>query len=781
MRKRLFSLLTAVSCGAGLLWYLPPEMNTYAAEIVSNDFETTYGGWYEDGDTVTLHAESGLGINGSRGMKVTGRKSPNDGAASDKHFYLDGCVTYDYSVRVRSDADEQFHFRLSYTCGGIGQTAEIASKKSKGGAWTELSGHYQAPQDAENLTLTITTDSVNDFVFDDVSVTTQSAGNTVYAADASKGLKDEFAAYFRVGNTLNGTTVKNSNITNLLLKEYNSVTCPNEMKPDYTLVQSSSKGDTVGVSLKSAAAIMDFCASHNIAMRGHTFVWHAQTPTWFFKKDYNANSGWVDEATMDIRLESYISGMFRLIKEQYPTLNLYAYDVANECIANSDKLFNVNGGAREPGDDKKESGKNAWVQIYGDNHYVEKAFRIAKKYAPEGCALCYNDYNEYWDGKQNAIYNLCKSLYDKGLLDAVGMQSHCNAGASGFGSTDAYIKAMKRFLSIGCNVQITELDINLKGNTYSLQDQANKYKAIFQAAKEWNDAHPKSNRVTAVCMWGMNDSLSWIGADNKPLLHDANNQPKLAYQAVAGLIPESEWGDGSNVGNGVSLPDENGYYFQDHFDDQTGSWQGRGAASIAVSSSEHSDGSGALSITGREKAWNGAEKQLSAGIFKGGESYSFSVNVKYAGEEAQMPMFLKLQYKDANDETHYDTIAECMAVSGAWAQLCNTAYKLPEGASNMKLYVETESGTEDFFMDEAMCAVENTVIEGAGQPNYSIRGDVNADKKFDRADVLLLQKWLLAEPGTELADWKAGDMNSDGKLNAVDFSLMKRELLTAEG
>ena len=74
MRKRIISLLTAAACSAGLFWYLPPApVNTIAAEIVSNDFETTYGGWYEDGDTVTLHAESGLGINGSRGMKVTGR------------------------------------------------------------------------------------------------------------------------------------------------------------------------------------------------------------------------------------------------------------------------------------------------------------------------------------------------------------------------------------------------------------------------------------------------------------------------------------------------------------------------------------------------------------------------------------------------------------------------------------------------------------------------------------------------------------------------------------
>lgn len=94
----------------------------------------------------------------------------------------------------------------------------------------------------------------------------------------------------------------------------------------------------------------------------------------------------------------------------------FTYDVANECIANTDKLFNVNGGAREPGDDKKESGKSAWVQIYKDNHYVEKAFQIAKKYKPDGCALCYNDYNEYWDGKGDINKDKALDLADTVLL-----------------------------------------------------------------------------------------------------------------------------------------------------------------------------------------------------------------------------------------------------------------------------------------------------------------------------------------------------------------------------
>jgi len=59
----------------------------------------------------------------------------------------------------------------------------------------------------------------------------------------------------------------------------------------------------------------------------------------------------------------------------------------------------------------------------------------------------------------------------------------------------------------------------------------------------------------------------------------------------------------------------------------------------------------------------------------------------------------------------------------------------------------------------------------------SVRGDVNADGEFNVADVVTLQKWLLAVPDTKLADWKSADLCSDNRLDVFDLCLMKRELL----
>ncbi len=62
-------------------------------------------------------------------------------------------------------------------------------------------------------------------------------------------------------------------------------------------------------------------------------------------------------------------------------------------------------------------------------------------------------------------------------------------------------------------------------------------------------------------------------------------------------------------------------------------------------------------------------------------------------------------------------------------------------------------------------------------PEPDVVCDVNDDGEFTVADVVLLQKWLLAVPDAYLANWKAADLCEDEKLNVFDLCLMKRALL----
>lgn len=58
-----------------------------------------------------------------------------------------------------------------------------------------------------------------------------------------------------------------------------------------------------------------------------------------------------------------------------------------------------------------------------------------------------------------------------------------------------------------------------------------------------------------------------------------------------------------------------------------------------------------------------------------------------------------------------------------------------------------------------------------------IAGDVNADGSFNVSDLVLMQKWLLAVPDTELKSPKAGDLCEDGILDVFDLCVMRNKLI----
>ncbi len=71
----------------------------------------------------------------------------------------------------------------------------------------------------------------------------------------------------------------------------------------------------------------------------------------------------------------------------------------------------------------------------------------------------------------------------------------------------------------------------------------------------------------------------------------------------------------------------------------------------------------------------------------------------------------------------------------------------------------------------------NTVQNELGACFFAVvRGDLNSDGCCSKADVVLLQKWLLCIPETVLPSPPSGDLNKDGVLDATDLTLLKRLL-----
>jgi len=536
----------------------------HAQSVLVNDgFEVNYDGWVASGDFTQIKAHPGLGYNMSRGMKITDRKTPSDGAISEKSFYLSGDEEYDYSVFVRHEgqANETFNLMLG--------SQVIASAVVPFGKWVELTAKYTAPQNPENLTISITTNSTADFIFDNFKVTQEEPEYPIFHAPYDNvGLKDIYAKHFRVGNILNGTTANNSGIRALVAKEYNSISMENEHKPDATMTRTNSTNTDIKAQINSgAAAAMSFCAQNNIPMRGHVLTWHGQTPDWFFIQDINdgratgsTSAGaryrdidvnqvpWATKAVMKQRLESYIKNLFALYQAQYPNVRFYAYDVTNEAFDGAGNMrprgFDHNGAG---GQTPSSAGNSPWQGVYGagSTEWIEDAFTYARKYAPSYTKLFYNDFNEWDPPKRDGITSkVLTPLRDKKLLDGMGMQSHVSANPNdGWSGQTRHLAAMDHYANLNIEVQLTELDPSTNNGQYTSQ-QPGRYSAIFQKAIDINKRNV--GKVTAICIWTPNDANTWLGTQHTPALHDASNNRKPAYDAVAQLVPQSDWGDGNN-------------------------------------------------------------------------------------------------------------------------------------------------------------------------------------------------------------------------------------------
>lgn len=100
-------------------------------------------------------------------------------------------------------------------------------------------------------------------------------------------------------------------------------------------------------------------------------------------------------------------------------------------------------------------------------------------------------------------------------------------------------------------------------------------------------------------------------------------------------------------------------------------------------------------------------------------------------------------------------------------------YSLPDNAERVGYY----SGTILPENSITVTRYDNGSADVVFKLKFTPTGDANDDGELTVADVVLLQKWLLAVPDTDLKNWKAVDFCNDNKLNVFDLCLMKRELI----
>ncbi len=357
------------------------------------------------------------------------------------------------------------------------------------------------------------------------SAAAEEAKMTAYEAYLADGeapsLAQKYEGIFAVGVATSPEVLRNEKAAGVITAHFNSLTCENQMKPDFTMDRSASKrskdNTRVKLSFIQAAPVLKFAQEHGMKVRAHTLVWHSQTPRWFFAEDWSdrKDAPLVDRDTMILRMENYIRDEMEYINTNYPGL-VYAWDVVNEAI--------------EPGNGHPEglrTQNNLWYETIGDD-WVELAFTFARKYAAQGQKLFYNDYGCTGPLKLGLLKNLLQKLADKGLVDGLGMQSHIAVDSP---SLSEYENAVRLYARLGLTIHITELDISTGDNTPLGQMRlAYRYRsllAMLERLRVKNDVD-----IESVTVWGLTDNASWLNtaAEKKyPLLFDSNYRCKPAF------------------------------------------------------------------------------------------------------------------------------------------------------------------------------------------------------------------------------------------------------------
>lgn len=338
-------------------------------------------------------------------------------------------------------------------------------------------------------------------------------------------LKEIYKDKYYIGVALSNIDINVEDKAKLVASQFSSITCENEMKPDFILdrAKSISNGDELcpAINMKNAEVALKFAQENGIKMRFHTLVWHAQTPKWFFKEGYSTSPDApnVTREVMLARMENYIRQVMEYLDTNYPGV-IYAWDVVNEAIAGSERPDGI------------RVNDNMWYDVVGPD-YVEMAFSFAAKYVGEGQKLFYNDYGTYDKTKIFHIRNLVERMREQNIrIDGIGMQDHI--GLTSPNILD-YQYAINKYSELGLEIQVTELDIGTEDNSEEGQRTLGaRYKAIFTII---NDQVNKGKaNITSVTFWGLTDDRSWLNKTNQPsypLLFDSDLNPKPAFFGVA--------------------------------------------------------------------------------------------------------------------------------------------------------------------------------------------------------------------------------------------------------
>ena len=488
----------------------PPPNTTGAAST----FETgTREGWAPRIGDETLTVTTADAHSGAFSLLTSGRTSAFRGPAFNVTNVMFNGSRYRISLWAKlapGEPSSQLRVSLQRNLGSVTTTFHtvVPNTTVTANGWVRLAVTYDLALANTSLTLYVESASgTPSFYIDDFQI---SFVPPPVAERNIPSVYQAFAQYFPIGAAVGQGDLTGEHAF-LLTKHFNSITSENDMK--WSSLQPTEGNFTYA----TADAQVSFANTNNMAVRGHTLIWHNQNPAWLFN-DANGNPMTPtpeNKALLLQRLENHI----RAVMTHFGT-NVYAWDVVNEVIDPSQ----ADGFRRSP-----------WFNITGTD-YIERAFRVAHEVQPTA-KLYINDFDTTNPTKRQFLFNLIADLKSRGVpIDGIGHQMHNNVD---FPSRQAIVDTINMFANLGVDNQITELDVSIYSNSLPgpIVDYADipverfilqgyRYRTFFDAFRELQ------GKISSITFWGQADDHTWLTSAtrvNGPLLFDTSLQKKFAY------------------------------------------------------------------------------------------------------------------------------------------------------------------------------------------------------------------------------------------------------------
>lgn len=262
-------------------------------------------------------------------------------------------------------------------------------------------------------------------------------------------------------NFLTDESEGNTEYKDVFLQEFDIITAENYCKPKQIIKSTDDTIENSYINYDGCHYINDWAVENNIAHKGHALTWPSPSkyPDWYEEI--------TDADVLEAHTIDYIIEVMNEMGE------LYAWDVVNEAISNSDAVY-LKDNVLTPVDD-----------------YVCLAFTTARAVREANgwdTILFYNEYDFESDQgdftvKSDKVLELMTDMVDRDCgVDAVGFQTHIDLSYS-----DENIQGIKNnfdaYADLGLYVQISEIDVRCgKGETNSKYTEC-----AVEEGEEWTN------------------------------------------------------------------------------------------------------------------------------------------------------------------------------------------------------------------------------------------------------------------------------------------------------